>query len=62
MVLYDITLIHLDEELRAADPGLLLIFYADDVVFNGSVRRVAQLLKLLLKRGPDRGYFYEPAK
>ena len=31
MVLYGITLIPLAEELRAADPGLLSPFYADDV-------------------------------
>ena len=32
MVLYGITLAPLVEELRAADPGLLLTFYADDGV------------------------------
>ena len=26
------------------------------------MRRSAQLLKLLMKRGPDQGYFPEPAK
>ena len=62
MVLYGITLIPLVEELRAADPGLLLPFYADDEAFDGSARRSAQLLKLLMKRGTDRGYFPEPAK
>ena len=51
MVLYGITLIPLVEELRAADPGLLLPFYADDAVFDGLERRSAQLLKLLIKRG-----------
>ena len=34
----------------------------DDGAFDGSARRSAQLLKLLMKRGPDRGYFPEPAK
>ena len=62
MVLYGITLFPLAEELRAADPGLLLTFYADDAVFNVSARQSAQLLKLLMKRGPNRGYFPEPAK
>ena len=62
MVLYGITLAPLTEELRAADPGLLYLFYADDAEFDGSARRSAQLLKLLMRRRPDRGYFPEPAK
>ena len=62
MVLYGITLAPLAEELRTADPGLLSPFYADDAVFDGSAPRSAQLLKLLMKRGPDRGYFPDPAK
>ena len=36
MVLYRITLVTLTEELRAADPGLLSPFYADDAAFDGS--------------------------
>ena len=62
MVLYGITLVSLAEELRAADPGLLSPFYADNAAFDGSARRSAQILKLLTRRGPDRGYFHEPAK
>ena len=62
MVLYGITLAPLAEELRAAYPGLLYPFYADDAAFSGLARQSAQLLKLLMKRGPDRGYFPEPAK
>ena len=62
MVLYRITLVPLAEELRAADPGLLSPFYADDAVFNGLARRSAQLLKLLMERGPYQGYFPEPDK
>ena len=62
MVLYGTTLTPLVEELRAADPGLLSPFYADDAAFDVLARRSAQLLKLLMKRGPDQGYFPEPAK
>ena len=62
MVLYGITLVPLEEELIAADPGLLSPFYADNVAFDGSLRQNAQLLKLLMKRGPDRVYFPDPAK
>ena len=35
MVFYGITLVPLAEELRAADPGLLSPFYADDAAFDG---------------------------
>ena len=56
MVLYGITFVLLEEELRAVDPGLLSPFYADDAALDGSARRSAQLLKLLMKRGPDRRY------
>ena len=62
MVLYGITLVSLSEELRAEDPGLLSPFYANDAALDGLARRSAQLLKLLMKRGTDRGYFPEPAK
>ena len=51
MVLYGITLFPLAEYLRAADPGLLSPFYADDAAFDGLERRIAQILKLLMKRG-----------
>ena len=62
MVLYGITLAPLVEELRAADPGLLSPFYADDAAFDDSAQRSAQLLKLLMKRELERVYFPEPAK
>ena len=62
MVLYGITLAPLVEELRAADPGILSPFYADDAAFDDSAQRSAQLLKLLMKRELDRVYFPEPAK
>ena len=55
MVLYGINLVPLAEEVRAADPGLLSPFYVDDAAFDGLARHSAQLLKLLMKRGPDWG-------
>ena len=58
MLLYRITLVPLAKELIAADPGLLSLFYANDVVFYGSARQSAQLFKLLM----ERGYFPEPSK
>ena len=44
------------------DPRILSLFSADDAAFDGLARRSAQLLKLLMKRGPDRGYFPDTAK
>ena len=57
VVMYGITLVPLTKELRAVDPGLLSSFNADDAAFYGFSGRSAQLLKVLMKRGPDRGYF-----
>ena len=62
MVLYEINLVLLVEELRTADPGILSPFYADNAAFDGSARRSVQLLKLLMKRGPDQGYLPDPSK
>ena len=39
----------------------VISFYADDAAFGGLARRSALLLKLLMKRGPDQGYFPETA-
>ena len=57
MVLYGITLVPLAEELRVVYHGFLSPFYTYDVAFDDSAQRSANLLKLLMKRGPDRGYF-----
>ena len=57
MFLYGITLVPLVEGIGGADPGLLATFYSDDTAFEGSVQSSAQLLKMLLYRGVDRGYF-----
>ena len=62
MVFYGITFVPLAEDLRTADLGLLSPFYADDASFDGSARRSVQILKLLMKRGADRGYFPDPAQ
>ena len=62
MVLYRIALNPLAKELRVADLGLLSPFYADDVVFDGLAQHSAQLLKMLMNRGLDRGYFPDLAK
>ena len=62
MVLYGITPAPLSEELRNADTILLATFYAYDVVFDGLARRSTAQLKLLMDRGPDKGYLLDPEK
>ena len=62
MFLYGITLFPLTEEMRDADPPLLSPFYDDDTASDGSARRGAAQLRLMMDRGPDRGYFPHPAK
>ena len=62
MVLYGITPVPMEEEIQSAEMGIIPPFYADNAAFNGSLHRSAQLLKLLMERGPDRGYFPKPAK
>ena len=57
MVLHKITLAPLDEEIRAADSGLLSPFYADDVALNGPERRSSQILKILIERGRTGGIY-----
>ena len=53
MVFYGINLAPLEGQLRAVDSEMLSPFYADDAVFDGSQRKSAQLLKMLMNRGPD---------
>ena len=55
MVLYGISLVPLVEDIRYAYPTLLDPFYADDVAFDGSVRRSAAQLRLLMDQGLDKG-------
>ena len=51
MSLYGITIVPLAEDLQEADPGILTPFYGDNSSLDGSVRRSAQLLQLLMERG-----------
>ena len=55
MILNDINLFRLANELGAADLGIVSPFYTDDAAFDGSARRSAQLLKLLMDSGMDQG-------
>ena len=56
MIPYKINLTPMDKKLRVADPGILSTFYADDAAFDSLARQSAQLLKLLMEIGPDRGH------
>ena len=48
--------------MKNGGSGLLFPFYADNAAFDGLAQRSAQLLKLLMKRGPEWGYLPEPDK
>ena len=48
--------------LQAAELGLIAPSYADDAAYNWLEGSSAQLLKLLMERGPYPGYFTEPVK
>eukprot|EP00957_Ditylum_brightwellii_P105953 8081667-Ditylum_brightwellii.AAC.1 len=62
MVVYGVALLLLAEITRAADKGVLAPFYANNVALDGPADRNAQLLCILVKHGPDFGYFKEPEK
>ena len=53
MVLFRITLVPLAEYLRDMDPTLLSPLYANDVAFDGSARRRAVQLRLLMEGDTD---------
>jgi hypothetical protein len=62
MLLYGVALVPLVEELRQADPMVMSPFYADDAVLDGGTRRLARLLRFLMEKGPEWGYYPEPEK
>ena len=55
MVLCGITLVPLVEDLRDTDNDLLSSLYANDAAFDGSARRSAAKLRLLIDQGTDQG-------
>ena len=62
MVIYELTLLPLSQFLRERTPAVIQSFYADDLSFSGYASDIVLAMKLLLKHGPSRGYFPEPAK
>ena len=62
MILYGIDLVPLAEELQDVYFTILSPFYTNDTAFDGLAQRIVAQLRLLMDRGPDRGYFLKPAK
>ena len=62
MILYGVSLLGLGEHLREEAPGVLQPWYADDFSIYRRASEVAQVFKLLCKKGPSMGYFPAPAK
>lgn len=62
MVLYGLALLPLAELLRKQEPTVIQPWYADDTAMAGSVSGIARAMTLLLRHGPQRGYYPEPAK
>eukprot|EP00957_Ditylum_brightwellii_P010332 781175-Ditylum_brightwellii.AAC.1 len=62
MVVYGLALLLLAEITRATGKGVLAPFYANSVALDGPADRNTQLLGILVKHGPNFGYFPEPEK
>jgi hypothetical protein len=62
MILYALTLLPLAESLRRDVPQAIQPWYADDSAADGKVSEVAAVTRLLMQRGPTRGYFLNTAK
>ena len=62
MVLYGINIFPLTEDMRDEDTTLLSPFYINVDLFDGSLRRSAAQLRLMMDRGPHLGYFYKTVK
>ena len=62
MILYGLALVPLAERLKEAVPDVVQPWYADDAAMAGPASRIRTTMKLLMKWGPARGYFPEPAK
>ena len=62
MVICGLSLVPLSKFLRERTPAVIQPFYVDDLSFSGYASDIAIATNLLLKHGPSRGYFPEPAK
>jgi len=62
MLIYGLTLVPLAKRLRDEVPNTNQPWYADDCAMSGTSTSIAKAMVLLLKLGPQRGYFPEPSK
>ena len=64
MAFYAVGVLPLIREVKHADAlaGVLQMWYADDSSAGGRIPGLVEWLRLLIKRGPDFGYFPEPDK
>ena len=62
MVVYGLTLVPLAELVRREVPGLAQAWYADDAALAGALDLIGLATGLIVRHGPARGYYMEPAK
>ncbi|GAX17715.1 hypothetical protein FisN_UnNu087, partial [Fistulifera solaris] len=62
MIIYGLTLVPLAKRIREATKDVVQPWYADDVALAGPASQIDIAMKLLIKYGPDRGYYPEPEK
>eukprot|EP00957_Ditylum_brightwellii_P070783 5379117-Ditylum_brightwellii.AAC.1 len=62
MIGYGVTLVPLAEQAAWLEEKAIIPFYADDECIDGPACCNARIVKFLVEKGPDRGYFPEPEK
>lgn len=62
MLLYGLTLVPLAKIIREATDQVIQPWYAGDMAMAGPASKIKIAMNLLMKYGPDRGYFPEPDK
>ena len=60
--LYGVEILPLIRKLKELHIHCVQPWYADDMAMHGHVNDITDIMHLLLKEGPQRGYFPEPAK
>lgn len=62
MLLYGLTLVPLAKSIRKATQQVVQPWYADDMAMAGPASTINTAVKLLMRYGPDCGYYPEPDK